>query len=537
MPFDPQAYDILLNTLIWLAIFGGTMLLVLILALLIGLAVRGTEGVKSVLALVRDAIREVAGLSWRRTFALATLTFKEAVRRKTLLVFVVFAVLFMFAGWFLQGSSSERGVELKQHVSFALRTISWLMLPVALLLACWGIPEDIKARSLHTVVTKPVRRSEVVLGRMVGFIGVGSVVVLVMGFVGYFWVVRQLPERAKDQLTCRVPAYGKLSFIDRQGNSVEKGVNVGDMWQFRSFIEGATKSRAVWDFSGLDVEELKRADKLVLETNFEAFRTHKGDIRETVLCKFDLINPDKPSVSAALPSFHLNEFNVTEVTVPSVIRVFDQDKQVERDVSLFDELISDGKLRVAAQCVDAGQYIGMARPDLFVKMENRPFVVGYAKSILSIWLMMVLVVVVGVTASTFLKGPVATLATFALIIMGLWFRPFMETLAYGQFTGGGPIESSIRMWTHMNVQERLDQNVITQAATLVDYVAQGALFVALHLIPNFEHFTRASQYLPNGFDVDWRAGMLPVIFVTLAYIVPCLLIGFYSLRLRELESK
>ena len=95
----------------------------------------------------------------------------------------------------------------------------------------------------------------------------------------------------------------------------------------------------------------------------------------------------------------------------------------------------------------------------------------------------------------------------------------------------------IRIWTHMNVQERLDQNVVSQAATMVDYVAQGMLWVAQYLIPNFEHFTRASQYLPNGFDVDWRAGMLPVIFVTLAYLVPCVLIGFYALKLRELESK
>ena len=38
--------------------------------------------------------------------ALTVLTFKEAVRRKALLVFVVFAILFMFAGWFMADANS-----------------------------------------------------------------------------------------------------------------------------------------------------------------------------------------------------------------------------------------------------------------------------------------------------------------------------------------------------------------------------------------------------------------------------------------------
>jgi hypothetical protein len=46
-----------------------------------------------------------------------------------------------------------------------------------------------------------------------------------------------------------------------------------------------------------------------------------------------------------------------------------------------------------------------------------------------------------------------------------------------------------------------------------------------------------SPYVANGFDVDWNAAMLPSIAVTLAYLVPCLIIGYYSLKLRELESK
>ena len=40
----------------------------------------------------------------------------------------------------------------------------------ALLLASFGIPNDIKNLNIYTVVSKPVERFEIVLGRFVGYV-------------------------------------------------------------------------------------------------------------------------------------------------------------------------------------------------------------------------------------------------------------------------------------------------------------------------------------------------------------------------------
>jgi len=40
-------------------------------------------------------------------------------------------------------SDLRADLQVKNAVSFALTTISWLAIPVVLLLSCWGIPEDI----------------------------------------------------------------------------------------------------------------------------------------------------------------------------------------------------------------------------------------------------------------------------------------------------------------------------------------------------------------------------------------------------------
>ena len=51
-------------------------------------------------------------------------------------------------------------------------------------------------------------------------------------------------------LVARVPVYGKLRFLDRTGQPAEKGINVGDEWTYRSFIDGRNPGRGHLDFRG-----------------------------------------------------------------------------------------------------------------------------------------------------------------------------------------------------------------------------------------------------------------------------------------------
>ena len=86
-----------------------------------------------------------------------------------------------------------------------------------------------------------------------------------MGFVGYFWIDRQIPQDIHDRLVCKVPIYGRLSFLDRQGEPTKSGINVGDVWTFRSYIEGSTKATAIWDFDHISESALKTPTELGVE--------------------------------------------------------------------------------------------------------------------------------------------------------------------------------------------------------------------------------------------------------------------------------
>ena len=125
----------------------------------------------------------------RRILAIARLAVQEAIRRRVLLAFAIFAVIFLFAGWFLDTKSNDPA---RLYLSFVLTTTNYLVILLALFLSAFSLPADIKNKTIFTVVTKPVRSGEIVLGRIVGFTAVISVLLIAMCVVSYFFVVRGL---------------------------------------------------------------------------------------------------------------------------------------------------------------------------------------------------------------------------------------------------------------------------------------------------------------------------------------------------------
>jgi len=653
----------------WAKAVSAFMILVIIAACGLSLLTHGKTGPVLVLRWIPRFFRDLLQLSPRRVFAIAQLTFREAVRRKALVVFGMFALLFMFGSWFMDNPNERMDLQVKNYISFVLTAITWLLLPVVLLISCWGLPEDIRNRSLHTVVTKPVRKTEIVIGRMLGFASLMTILVVAMGLTGYVWIDREvahnltvysesfevdgeetlveyvdldgsvtvrvtsgedptqvttaasrsalrkdnpalyeLTERAraealKRHLVAKRPVLGTISFKGDDGGPTELGVNTGDIWEYRTYIAGGTQWRAIWDFENIDEVGIRRGNGLRLESSFEAFRTHKGDdIQQPLLVQFTLVrvnrnvfrdadgnavtvsavrktgessyeasidgatvpvNPvqvaahevevrgnayvlvDDPDVAVQvvetlkvpLPSFNIVEFGENITLIRSRVDFYDQDSGERRELDLFKDLVNDQReLRVEVACLDSGQYLGMAQRDLFVQLPSNSFAIGFAKAICGIWLMLVMIVVLGVTSSCFLKGPVASLLTLVMLLVGQGFKAFLEKIVKGDVEGGGPIESIIRIIRQINLTDDLPDTKFYAAVKSIDSFLNEGLYIVENIVPDFRSF-QMDTYIANGFDVPWSHAMAPSIGIALAYLIPCLVIAYYSLSLRELEHK
>src|SRR5437868_6689827 len=131
--------------------------------------------------------------SARRTFAVAKLSVQEAIRNKILVGFAIFLLLMLVAGMFLDtGSRDPVYNPARVYLSFVLTSTNYLVLLMGLLVSAFSLPNDIKNRTIYTVVTKPIRASEIVLGRILGFASVGTVMLLLMGIISYAFVTWSL---------------------------------------------------------------------------------------------------------------------------------------------------------------------------------------------------------------------------------------------------------------------------------------------------------------------------------------------------------
>ena len=89
-----------------LSLFGVVLLALILCGVFFGFLVSALRygpgaAIARVSSTIATGIKELLEMSPRRVFAMTTLAFREAIRRKVLVVFGVFMAVMLFAGWFL----------------------------------------------------------------------------------------------------------------------------------------------------------------------------------------------------------------------------------------------------------------------------------------------------------------------------------------------------------------------------------------------------------------------------------------------------
>ncbi len=545
-------------------------------------------GGDAVYRMLRTGLSDLISLSPRRVWALARLAVQESMRRRVLVGFGIFVVILLFAGWFLDTSSNDPAT---LYLSFVLTATTYLVLLIALFLSTFSLPADIKNHTIYTVVTKPVRPGEIVLGRIIGFSIVGTLMLAAMGLVSYMFVMRVLAHThsidvaslkaasgessearvgrtgpaaghrhtvtldaegngetdivqghwhsitaqkqgdkttyavsgPQDLFTARVPAYGTLRFKDRTGKGAKEGVNVGNEFRYRSFIEGGTLAAAIWTFDNVTPQRFP--EYLPVEMTIRVFRTYKGNIEKGILGSLVLKNP-KTGRSSGLTTFEAKDFHIDHLNIPRKLT-----DEKGNPLDLFDDLVADGELELWIQCLDDSQYFGAARYDVYLRASDASFAVNFVKSYLGIWVQMLIVTSLGVMFSTVVSGPVAMIATLAALVVG-FFQSFIFGVASGTVEGGGPVESFIRLIKQQNVTTEMELGLTRTVVKAVDSVFMEVMTNLTSLLPDFRRFSTV-DYVAHGFNIP--ADIVgEQFFSALAYVAAVFVIGYLFLRSREM---
>lgn len=599
---------------------------------------------------VFQAIPDWLGISPRRVWAIASLSIKEN-RRLFVVTLALFVVTLLVAGWFLNGGTPYPE---REYLSFIFFSTQILITLFAVLVSAFSLPNDIISKTIYTVVTKPVRSSEIVLGRLVGFALLGTVLLAIFGSLSLIFTHRGLSHThemaeeltvdswlpvvdgltAKKQrpfnpltireaqfettrenshehrvalielangnvdvvvadvsghthkvevlesdpetnlptklrfgdaignLRARRPIYATsrgelppLTITDEAGNpgednGTEAGVNVGEMWEYQKYIRGGTGATAIYRFSGITADQFDQSDFINLDLDLAVFRTYKGNIRKRVLAEIEFRNVVDTAetrtavVKSYLRPFETEEFKIQTLQIPRKVAgtVKTSDGQTSsQELDFFEDLAEGGQMDVVLRCVDAQQYLGVARASVYFHAGDSSFDWNFARGFLGIWAQMLVVISLTIALSTFLKGPVVMIGTAGIVIFG-YAGQFITHLAKAtlgapvdDIWGGGPVEALYRLLTQMNLQQPLPAGF---GFTIIEFIDTRLLLPAMtnitYAVPQFSEFN-LSNYLAYGYTIDNQQLMI-ILIVALTFSFSMTVFGYFCFKTREIAA-
>jgi hypothetical protein len=546
--------------------------------------------------LVRDLLQK--RIIIRRIWAIARLSIKEAWSRGIVWVCLIIPIIYLYADWYISGKVED---QLRIRIGIAYFSMAVLFVLTAVLLGAFSIPADIRNQNIFTIVTKPVERYEIVLGRFVGYALLLFVELVLLTGISYVYVVRgATPLAMEETYHARVPLFGTELYFHNTPKRSE-AQNVGREWDYRSYITGRPPGAgnkqiqyAVWPFDEIP-SELRDPDRDIrLEFSFDIFRTTVGQEGKAVNCRFTLasgrLSPEdvdnivKPqgkyeeelnkelekarqkNQAEGLPRAELDKRNaesreriewelrekygvfqiknvgVTDyhtqvLMVPG--KMFEiLAKQAPTDKDTSDKLKPPMQIFVNVENDYASwqQMVGVAKPDIYFLVTDRPFWLNFFKGAFCLYLIAALVLGVAVVSSTYFSGIVSLLLTGLLCVGGL-FKTFVESVAEGRSEGGGPLESIYRLANRQVTAMPLDR----QSSPLVDVLFRGdALYrswlrLIMQLIPDVSEFY-PKDYVANGFDIGGSLLLLNFVLPVAAYLVPWAILAYYLIKSREIAN-
>jgi hypothetical protein len=505
----------------------------------------------------------------RRIFALAKLSFKEAIRRRVLWVFSLLLLVFLFASWFIDTTKTED--QLRNYVTVVYMVMTILLLVTTGILASFSIPADLRNQTIHTIVTKPVERFEIILGRFLGYSFLMTLVLAVMTLFSLVYVARGIDQEAADEsYKARVPVYGKL---DRVG-----AVNVGYEFEYRQFISVPDNPEddkyALWKFANLpsDLGQRSGQETVPCEFTFEIFRTTKGEENKGIYCSFVFENwkckdGKKPGVPAQLEEYRKERNDLLkQAAVDGKLTMAAINNQLAEKYG-FHEILSKEivdfhtlsvdvpaslfknrsdwlalppprppQFQVVVRCESKTQYLGVAQYDLYLLDDTRLFEPNFFKGAVGLWYRLLLVTGLAVTCSTYLSGVIAFLSTMFLYVAGL-ILDFITQVALGQAMGGGPLEAFYRLSRREHPTIPLDpqgQSPVLAVVQGTDKVFQFLLQLFTHLIPDVDRFD-LTNFVAEGFDISGMHLFLTGVLFA-GYLLPWIVLAYYLIRSREVAA-
>jgi len=258
----------------------------------------------------------------RSIWAVAANTIRQALRMKVALIFILLLVILLptmaLTG---TGDNTLKG-RLQTFVSYGLSLTSLLLCLLTLIVAVYTVTSDIKQRQIYTVITKPIRRSQFLLGKLLGVLLLSLALLVLFSALIYAvviytpryfdWSEDELIEADNEFFTARRALTPPEPDVAKEvAQALQRLVVGGDMDQiYKGMSE--TKMNALQELIAAgDVARIYKtmANTPVVKelTNVTRLAKRSADVGRQLLWKFENVRPRDPNGSLFIQcKFHVS---------------------------------------------------------------------------------------------------------------------------------------------------------------------------------------------------------------------------------------
>jgi len=128
----------------------------------------------------------------RSTWAIAVYTWREGMRKKTLIGFLILSILVIFGASFMTSFltqatvGGEVDIETKLIKDICVTAISIFGVLITIFISASVVPSEVENKVIYTVLSKPVRRFQYLLGKFIGVQLIVLINLVLMGGLFFF---------------------------------------------------------------------------------------------------------------------------------------------------------------------------------------------------------------------------------------------------------------------------------------------------------------------------------------------------------------
>ncbi|MEE9370263.1 MAG: ABC transporter permease subunit [Sedimentisphaerales bacterium] len=361
-------------------------------------------------------------------WAVAANTIKQAVRMKIAAVFIILLIVLLpLMALSMTGDGTLKG-RLQTFVSYGLSLTTFLLCLLTIIVSIYSITSDIDQRQIYTVITKPIRRFQLLFGKLLGVILLDVAMLALFSAIIYATAIyipkfleasdSELTQLNNEFFTARasiIPA--KIDVSQEVHDTYKKLEETGQLPQDilesklvrEGFIKGLTKR----------IELSKRAAPVGHELIWEFNNIKPLDPNQSLFVRF------KYDVSVNPPDSHVyGRWVVGDIRqLPFEIYTFDRKDLIRTFYEIevpADAVADDGYLAVAFLNVPLNNTVVIFPPEdgLQILYKADTFTANFIRAVLLILLRLIFLACLGTLAASFLSFPAALLFCLVVFLTG-----------------------------------------------------------------------------------------------------------------------